>query len=463
MIMAYSRIRGEHVSCLVCLMALFFGAFVFGDEQGGVGVGAAEVAKAVTVMVVIPEPQGYGDPAAETEVIRQFLRAGYRVLDQQQVAAHCGPVLSSEIRRDPLGPDARAAAKMMGAQVLIAGETIAEHAGSAQGLETARARVNVRALLPDTGEVLASEGVHESGADTTFELALKKALQQAGRRAAERLIPVVGEKTGGPTQLPKEERPLTGVEEALRTGRKLRVAVAPFDDRSGWTGASWNLQELLPDLIAKELMKLGIVDVVDRAGLSDVFAEQRLDLSGLVDRSEEPRELGTLLPADVLVVGRISEFAAKKTSGGAIVPWKGGAGLHLEEGVVSILLKVVDVQTGQILGMGEATGEATEAVVAGGYVGIIFGGAKFDKTAIGRATRKAVTNCVTLISGALARAGLAVKTCQECGAVVPEEARFCPQCGKPVGPPPGEARCEKCGEKLPPAAKFCPHCGAKVH
>jgi ribosomal protein L40E len=42
-----------------------------------------------------------------------------------------------------------------------------------------------------------------------------------------------------------------------------------------------------------------------------------------------------------------------------------------------------------------------------------------------------------------------------CGHANPEHAKFCLECGAPVG-----ARCARCGTELPPAAKFCLECGA---
>jgi curli biogenesis system outer membrane secretion channel CsgG/RNA polymerase subunit RPABC4/transcription elongation factor Spt4 len=422
----------------------------------------------VVLMIVVPERiAGYEAAAeltsAETELVRGFLAAGYKVVDQAQVAAVRDWGMAEEIMRNPAGPQARALADKHGAGLLIIGHALAERGGQVQGLFTARGRVEVRALVPSTGAVIFSDGVTESGADTTETFAAKKALTQAAARLLGPLLAAVGQATGGPTQ-PVTGGPAgpTGLEAALQSGRKIRVAVAPFDDKSGWTGGNWNLREAIPDLIAQQLMKLGIVDVVDRVSLSQTLAEQQLDVTGLVDRSEEPRELGTLQAADVLVVGRVSEFASKKQTVGGAIPWKIGGGLHREKGVVKILLKVLDVKTGRVLGMGEATGEATEVAVVGGYAGIVFGGAEFDKTAMGRATRKAVAEAVKKITGALSRAGLAVRSCPKCGAPVAAEARFCPQCGSKLGPPAGEATCPECGAKLPAGAKFCPQCGAKV-
>lgn len=47
--------------------------------------------------------------------------------------------------------------------------------------------------------------------------------------------------------------------------------------------------------------------------------------------------------------------------------------------------------------------------------------------------------------------------CSKCGARVPASAKFCPDCGQPMG-----NVCPKCGKPVKAGAKFCPECGAKL-
>ncbi len=46
--------------------------------------------------------------------------------------------------------------------------------------------------------------------------------------------------------------------------------------------------------------------------------------------------------------------------------------------------------------------------------------------------------------------------CQECGSVIPADARFCPQCGHQQVI---FKKCENCGKNITPGASFCPRCG----
>ncbi|MBQ8882932.1 MAG: SPFH domain-containing protein [Clostridia bacterium] len=48
-------------------------------------------------------------------------------------------------------------------------------------------------------------------------------------------------------------------------------------------------------------------------------------------------------------------------------------------------------------------------------------------------------------------------TCNKCGASVKEGAKFCAECGAPMG-----NTCPKCGAVVKPGAKFCAECGAKL-
>lgn len=49
------------------------------------------------------------------------------------------------------------------------------------------------------------------------------------------------------------------------------------------------------------------------------------------------------------------------------------------------------------------------------------------------------------------------ETCPSCGAAVKKGAKFCAECGKPMGD-----TCPKCGAAVKKGAKFCPECGQKL-
>lgn len=49
-------------------------------------------------------------------------------------------------------------------------------------------------------------------------------------------------------------------------------------------------------------------------------------------------------------------------------------------------------------------------------------------------------------------------TCSNCQADIPQDAKFCPECGHQVG----QAACPECGAALKPGARFCHNCGAAI-
>ena len=66
------------------------------------------------------------------------------------------------------------------ADILVLGEAFAEENEVRDTIQSARARVEVRAIEAATGRILAAEGYHSGGIDLTMNTAAKKALQRTG-------------------------------------------------------------------------------------------------------------------------------------------------------------------------------------------------------------------------------------------------------------------------------------------
>lgn len=156
------------------------------------------------LMVVIPETHlrrpRIPDPAAETEIVRQLVEAGFKVVDQASIR----PIrYSPEVERALEGDIAvlRQLGRRFGVDIVIIGEAFSDLVGrtpihdpilkTTTELVSCRARVEARAVRVDTGEIVAADGVHVSGAEATEELASKKALQNAGAKLAAQLIPKI--------------------------------------------------------------------------------------------------------------------------------------------------------------------------------------------------------------------------------------------------------------------------------
>ena len=59
--------------------------------------------------------------------------------------------------------------------------------------------------------------------------------------------------------------------------------------------------------------------------------------------------------------------------------------------------------------------------------------------------------------GAAASSAAAGGFCTDCGAAVPQGAKFCPGCGTEQA----TSGCSGCGQPVPEGAKFCPNCGTQ--
>jgi len=139
-----------------------------------------------TVVVIIPEtvtinrlPRQIPDPAAETEIIHCFLEYGFIVVDPGQVAA----IRYQGLIQSGFAGDKAALAQLserFSADILVLGEAFAEENEVRDTIQSARARVEVRAIEAATGRILAAEGYHSGGIDLTMNTAAKKALQRTG-------------------------------------------------------------------------------------------------------------------------------------------------------------------------------------------------------------------------------------------------------------------------------------------
>lgn len=191
------------------------------------------------------------------------------------------------------------------------------------------------------------------------------------------------------------------------TGVKKRIAVAKFD--AGGTGAihfsGWDIGGGLAAQLTTALVRSGRFVVVERAVLSDIQREQQLATPRLAT-PENPAPVGTVVDAQMLIVGSVTEFEQAEKGGGMGLGLGGLlGGLELGgkavEGYVGIDIRLIDTTIGQVL-----TSKRVEARVAESDASLKisarnmeFGGDTFNKTPLGRATRSAIEKAVALIVG----------------------------------------------------------------
>jgi len=142
------------------------------------------------IMVVIPEQhfrRQIPDPAAETEIIRQFVKERFYVVDQKQVEK----IRYNDKTLAAAQGDSEAAAaigRKYGAEVIITGEAFSEFVGREKGMVLCSARVEIRAVKTDTAQILYADAVDISALATSENVAAKRALQRAGSLLAPKFI-----------------------------------------------------------------------------------------------------------------------------------------------------------------------------------------------------------------------------------------------------------------------------------
>lgn len=143
------------------------------------------------VMVLIPEmhvrqPELI-DPAAETEIVRRLLAAGFRVQDAEYIAMMKSDKEEARKVFGTLKTAAEHAAKR-GAQVLLYGEAVSERGASLGEFEACRGRVELKAVRTADEAILVSDSAEGGATDLSEAIAGKKAIQQAAQRLADRFL-----------------------------------------------------------------------------------------------------------------------------------------------------------------------------------------------------------------------------------------------------------------------------------
>lgn len=103
-----------------------------------------------------------------------------------------------------------------------------------------------------------------------------------------------------------------------------KVALVPFAWADGKTDIGSNV---VSERLTTRIVRLGKLEVVERAFLDKVLAEQKLQVTGLIS-SESAKELGKILGVDAIVTGSLIEVA----------------------GMVEINARVILAETGEVLG-----------------------------------------------------------------------------------------------------------------
>lgn len=200
----------------------------------------------------------------------------------------------------------------------------------------------------------------------------------------------------------------------LDAQQKKRVAVVNFDYAtvqggvSAIFGTNVDVGKGIADVLVVKLVEGGVYSVIERKAIDKIVTEQNFSNSDRADPASAAK-IGKLLGVDAIIIGSITQFGRddKTTSvgGGAIGGITGryglgGVGKKSSKAAVVISARMVDTNTGEILGVASGKGESTRSGAAllgsGGSSAGRGGGAidmtssNFGDTILGEAVGQAV-------------------------------------------------------------------------
>jgi len=179
----------------------------------------------------------------------------------------------------------------------------------------------------------------------------------------------------------------------------------------GYLGQDVDIGKGIADLLVTDLVKDGTYSVIERKALDKIMAEQNFSNSDRANPNSAAK-LGKLLGVDAIIVGSITEFGneTKNLGAGGAGGGFGGFGLggfghKNSKANVALTARLVDVDTGEILGVAEGKGQSarssTSMLGGGGHWGgwgaggVNFGSSDFQNTIIGEATKAATDQLST--------------------------------------------------------------------
>lgn len=173
---------------------------------------------------------------------------------------------------------------------------------------------------------------------------------------------------------------------------KMKIAVVEFQNNaSGGSGETRAVTRAVTDMLTTELFKTGAFDIYERSRLEAVAQEQQMSSSGVLNAGTAV-SIGQLVGVQAVVTGAITEFTFKQSGGGIPI-----AGMIIAVGeskaFVSLDLRVIDVQTGEVKMVIREKGSASHSIGGvGGQYGV------FAQSENGGILSAATYNCVQKVA-----------------------------------------------------------------
>ena len=163
------------------------------------------------------------------------------------------------------------------------------------------------------------------------------------------------------------------------------VAVIPFHKKAAVSvDLSLNDEDIVNEMVNKELTNSCRFDIVDRTYLKETLDEQYLAMTGIVDTATAA-EMGRLLGAQYVVVGSITGLSSKKKS-------NVGGGTYSV--IAHIYARMIEVETGRVVLVGSGDGTSKNRVYKTPFRLIKIGSDEIDQEQVHDALKDASINLV---------------------------------------------------------------------
>ncbi len=181
-------------------------------------------------------------------------------------------------------------------------------------------------------------------------------------------------------------------------GLKKTVAVFDFENDSGFSSYA-NLGQDFSTQLSDALVQSGKFIVLTRKDLVPVMAEQDMASSDRFTKSNTAN-LGKIVPAQLLIKGKVTEFQENKSGGGQGISLYGlSINTSKASAHIAIIIQLINSTTGEIVESKRVEGEATAGGTTLGYSGAVnFGSSDFQSTPLGKAVQMAIDRAVDYLA-----------------------------------------------------------------
>lgn len=172
-------------------------------------------------------------------------------------------------------------------------------------------------------------------------------------------------------------------------GPRLRIAVVDFENKTTY---GQRLGTASADILVTELGRTDRFILIERAKLDKIMAEQKLALTGAVN-PDTAAQMGKLLGAAAIVTGAVSEFGVKSQGSDMLIA---ESKKQVADCVVDV--RIIDVETGQILYTESGKGNATSS--SSTFLGL-GSSQSYDESLEGKALRAAIVGFANNVTARL--------------------------------------------------------------